>query len=202
MARRLGFTLLELLMVIAIIAILAGLLLPSFTRAKARGQRITCLSNLREIGIGFQMFANDHNHQYPPLVPQRDGGTYEVAATSDALAHFLSISNEIVTPKVLACPSDSRIAAQNWKSINKTNVSYAVFLDASPNVSATPLCADRNISMGGTGSDVLAVDNPALAYWTSELHSHAGNILFGDAHVEQADDKHLRLAMSAGFSNK
>src|SRR6266498_3504443 len=60
-----GFTLIELLVVIAIIAILAAILFPVFARARESARRAACLSNLKQLGTAFQMYAQDYDETFP-----------------------------------------------------------------------------------------------------------------------------------------
>ena len=63
---RRGFTLIELLVVIAIIAILAAILFPVFARAREKARQTSCLSNLKQIGLGCMMYTQDYDETYPP----------------------------------------------------------------------------------------------------------------------------------------
>jgi len=82
-----GFTLIELLVVIAIIAILAAMLLPALASAKERSKRTNCMSNLRQINLGLQMYAGENKN----YLPAGDGGywAWDVPGTAaqDMLAN-------------------------------------------------------------------------------------------------------------------
>jgi prepilin-type N-terminal cleavage/methylation domain-containing protein len=91
-----AFTLIELLVVIAIIAILASMLLPALAKAKESGKRISCVNDLRQLGLSMQMYADDNEGMYPI----HNVNTYAGGSWPNALLDYYKEA------KVLVCPSD------------------------------------------------------------------------------------------------
>jgi prepilin-type N-terminal cleavage/methylation domain-containing protein/prepilin-type processing-associated H-X9-DG protein len=191
-----GFTLVELLVVIAIIAILAAMLLPAIARSKEKAKRIACVSNIKQAGLGFILWSQDHEGKYPWLVKTADGGTYGVP---EAWKHFSTTSNELATPKVLHCATDrSRTAADTFLGTGNTldaqgnnAISYAVGTEASEGNSTMHIAVDRNIngnfprscSLAGL-ANVSTTLRPNSAMWTTELHNNEGNMALVDGSVQ------------------
>ena len=197
-----AFTLIELLVVIAIIAILAALLLPGLTKAKARAKRIHCVSNLKQTGLAFHVFENDHNGKLPTQVSTNDSGSQEfVTAGFQAqgpfyysFEHFLTLAGALTTPKPLACPADSeRWGGTNFHQFGNSNLSYLIGLVPNANLPAAILAADRNSPAcrhsppGPTIGYFIAYTNER-PHWVTGSHERKGNLLFADGHIDESYD--------------
>src|SRR5437588_11372758 len=147
-----AFTLLELLCVVGIIAILAAILLPALSQGGARAKRIQCVNNLRQIGLAFHTFAHDHNGQFPMAVPASAGGSLEFIQNGYkingefyfAFRHFQVVASELVTPKVVVCPTDTRLPATTFALLKNENLSYFVGATADMSAPNSILSGDRN----------------------------------------------------------
>jgi len=95
-----GFTLIELLVVIAIVAVLAAIMLPAITDRPRPAYRVRCMSNLRQIDLGFIMYASDYSDKFPMQVPVENGGTMELVDAGHAFPHFEKIYKYMPGPQL------------------------------------------------------------------------------------------------------
>jgi len=164
-----GFTLVELLVVMFIISLLISLFAPALHSTMERGRRVRCMNNLREIGTGFNMYANDHSGQLPTVepVPSIPVGTPPWPTLAETLLPYLQNQTNI-----FRCPSDSQRFAVEGLSYESAYAFLGDMIDR-PTIHK------------------YAIDSPvaALAYDFDNPHLAAGgslgkNILYADGHVK------------------
>lgn len=192
-----GFTLVALLVILAVIAILAAMLLPALARAKSKSKDINCVINLKQSGLSFRLWEGDNNDKYPMDISVTNGGTMEYGDSgANTFHHFLVMSNELSTPKILLCPADTRMAVGDFKWFGNKNLSYFVALDADESFPQRFLDGDRNLT-GDTGPEngILKLAPGGRASWTQTMHNHHGNLGFADGAVMQFSDAAVQTAL-------
>ena len=109
-----AFTLLELLAVIAITGILAGLLLPVVSKAKEAGRGTACLSNLHQIGLALQLYVDDHQNRLPLMHDRPRPSATNSPPTTNGLATLhpppeVVLTNYVGAERIWRCPSDREL---------------------------------------------------------------------------------------------
>jgi type II secretory pathway pseudopilin PulG len=196
--RKGGLTLVELLVIIAIFALMAMLIYPGGRQDKARALRVQCVNNLKQTGVAFDTWAKDHGEKFPMEISQTNGGTMEFTTGPNEWRHFQVMSNELSTPRVLICPADvrSEVHASNFMDFNNSNLSFFINLDYSrPNPHAL-WSGDRNLTNASPIRDgILELTTNKPAVWTAEMHKKVGNLLLFDGSVRQVNGAGLRNAV-------
>lgn len=172
-----GFTLVELLIVIAIIAILAALLLPVLSAAKAKGQRAVCLNNLKQIGTGIHLYADENNDTMPSIsltntLPWAYQWRFfkELTKSYDGLNGLSSPAD-----KLFACPSDTfyylntlnsplfptGMYTTNWSDFSSYWFSRLNLVQDSDGNNYSGIAGVKTSSLHNSTRTLMVVDQPA-----------------------------------------
>ncbi len=200
-----SFTLIELLVVLAVVAVLGCLLLPAMHRARQRAFRISCTSNLKQIGLAFKTWSLDQQGRFPWQVLTNQARELKPEVATNICLQFMMMSNELSTPYILRCPADAqRAVTRDFGKLTNINVSYFVGLDAEDSTPQMFLAGDRNLTNGlAVTNGVLFLATNLQAGWTHELHSFSGNVGLADGSVQQFSTLRLREAVTnTGAGNR
>jgi prepilin-type processing-associated H-X9-DG protein len=192
-----AMTLVEVLVVIGVVTLLLMLLLPATSHEPTRAPIAHCLSNLRQVGLAFHMFADDNNGPFPPQVSITNGGSMEFISSNSPALHFGTLSNYLGRSwSVLHCPADQfRQPLTNKNRLTDQNLSYFISVDATPVLTNAIHAGDRNLQFAGqpVAPGLFTLTTNEVIGWTRDMHKlkrnlvwvGCGNVLFVDAHVQR-----------------
>jgi len=194
-----AFTLIELLIVIAVFAIFFALIDFGPPRSvKMKAQRIACVSNLKEMGMAFRLWAGDHDDKYPLSVVVTNGGAMEWFVPGKASVWWQTMSNQLVSPRVLWCPADAKAtpASSFATGFGDTNISYFVSLDAAETYPQMIVTGDDNLLVNGrpVQPGILNLRPGTTLAWAKDRHGGVGNIGMADGSAMQVASAGLSSA--------
>jgi prepilin-type N-terminal cleavage/methylation domain-containing protein/prepilin-type processing-associated H-X9-DG protein len=181
-----GFTLIELLVVLAIIGILVGLLLPTMAAVRRRAIKVACMSNLRQIGLGIQMYTDRFGQVYPTAryMPPPLLSTDDDPPITKALRGELMASDGSEGARVFHCPGDSDVFALCGSSyMYQSELSGLKMQDFFP-VKYFGVQPSQVVVMRDFDAGVFDLDQGGSVTQMSAPPFHElRNLLFGDGHV-------------------
>jgi len=194
---RRGFTLIELLVVIAIIAILAAILFPVFARAREKARQTSCLSNLKQIGLAHQMYAQDYDEMF--LAGRYNAecmfGHYHDLGGNNSINDYYGWFNHIYpyinNTQVYRCPSQQWTTCTSGGEVARITNAYLFNYGGCRRRAMAEIDrpAETMITMDGQNSFVISSTNyksTAMSAMGNGLDRHNGgaNIAFCDGHAK------------------
>jgi len=208
-----GFTLLELLVVMSVIMILAALMMPALANAKTRAKSTSCLSNLRQIGLGMLLYADDHGGWLPTTT---HGTTTNFCWLHTLMPYIASVEN------ILACPADPRAAervAAHASSYVLNEYTSVDKVDPFGRTLESFRRLDRLMRPIETHTVFIVADSVAPSIYNDHTHSRnwktwsavtkdinpyrhgaSGNYLFADGHVSAIAAAKLQGRIEGGIN--
>ena len=183
------FTLLELLVVMAIIAILAGLLMPVLSKSRKKAQQTTCINNLNQLGLAFIMYSQDATDYFPWYVnggegANQEGGWLFYDGFPVPLAGNFVVSRGILFPyinaeKIYRCPLDRTESKCSYGANSDTRAVKTTQVSAS---SQTPLLLEEGSTQETTNDGFFDLDYSPRDYLVGR-HDEGNVFAFCDGHV-------------------
>ena len=209
-----GLTLIEALIVIAVLAVLLAISLLVMGRTQARCCRLGCVNNVKQIGLAFRQWSLDNYDKFPTEISINDGGAMEWAQQGIAWRVFQVMSNELNTPKILFCPNDSngkRVKADTFGSpaiasvslqilfTNNQNLSYFASLDSDQTKTNLLLTGDSHLEVAGKelAEGLQKLSGLQKIGWSVMRHDRQGALCFADGSVRPFESRALPAVFKA-----